>query len=56
VPVADTAVAMVLGVLLLAVVLGGVVWLDRGPIGRHGRILRERRPPEEDPRDDDLSP
>jgi ABC-type branched-subunit amino acid transport system permease subunit len=56
VPVADTAVAMVLGVLLLVVVLGGLVWLDRGPIGRHGRTLRERRPPEQDPPDDDVSP
>jgi hypothetical protein len=54
--VADTAVAIVLGVLLLVVVLGGLVWLDRGPVGRHGRTLRERPPAEEDPRDDDLSP
>lgn len=41
---ADTAVAIVLGVLLLVLALGGVVWLDVGPVGRHGRALRDRRP------------
>ena len=40
----DTAAAVALGVLLLVVVLGGVVWLDAGPVGRHGRALRSRRP------------
>jgi hypothetical protein len=58
---ADTAVAMVLGVLLLVVVLGSLVWLDRGPIGRHGRELLEHHPdgevPDgEDPPDRDVSP
>jgi hypothetical protein len=36
----DTAVAMVLGVLFLALCLGGLVWLDTGPVGRHGRDVR----------------
>jgi hypothetical protein len=37
----DTGIAIVLGVLLLVAVLGGLVWLDVGPVGRHGRDLRE---------------
>jgi hypothetical protein len=45
---------MVLGVLLLVVVPGGLVWLDGDPVGRHGRTLREHR--QEDPPDDDVSP
>ena len=39
----DTVVAMALGMLLLVLVLGGVVWLDIGPVGRRGRALRDRR-------------
>jgi hypothetical protein len=41
--VSDIAVAIVLGMLLLVVVLGGVVWLDVGPVGRHGRALRDKQ-------------
>ncbi|MGY1604938.1 hypothetical protein [Geodermatophilus sp. SYSU D00815] len=44
----DLVGAVVLGLLLLAGTLGGLVWLDRGPVGRHGRELRESRPPVED--------
>lgn len=40
----DTALATILGVLLLLLALGGVVWLDRGPIGRRGRALRSGKP------------
>jgi hypothetical protein len=40
---ADTLAAMVLGLLLLAACLGGLVWLDAGPVGSHGRDLRRRR-------------
>jgi hypothetical protein len=43
----DMTVAVVLGLLLLVAVLGGLVWLDRGPVGQRGRELR-RRPPAED--------
>jgi len=39
-------VAIVLGLLLLAGTLGGLVWLDRGPVGQHGRALK--RPPRPD--------
>ena len=44
----DLTVAIVLGLLLLAAVLGGLVWLDRGPIGQRGRELKRRPPAEED--------
>jgi hypothetical protein len=44
----DMTAAIVLGLLLLAAVLGGLVWLDRGPVGQHGRELRRPRPPEGD--------
>ncbi len=37
----DTVLGLVLAVLLLVLTLGGVVWLDVGPVGRHGRALRE---------------
>ncbi len=37
-------VAIVLGLLLLVATLGGLVWLDRGPVGQRGRELRRRRP------------
>ncbi len=40
----DTALAMALGIGLLVLVLGGVVWLDIGPVGRRGRALRDRQP------------
>jgi hypothetical protein len=53
VSLSDTVVAIVLGVLLLVAVVGGLVWLDAGPVGRHGRDLRERT---DSPDDDDLSP
>ncbi len=36
----DTALGTILGVLLLVLALGGVVWLDMGPVGRRGRALR----------------
>jgi hypothetical protein len=44
----DVTAAIVFGLLLLAVVLGGLVWLDRGPIGQRGRELKRRPPAEED--------
>ena len=40
--------AIVLGLLLLAAVLGGLVWLDKGPVGQHGRELKRFPPPEDD--------
>jgi hypothetical protein len=40
---ADTVLAMVLGIVLLVLVLGGVVWLDVGPVGRYGRSLQDRQ-------------
>jgi hypothetical protein len=46
----DMTVAIVLGLLLLAAILGGLVWLDRGPVGQHGRELK--RPPR--PEDQDV--
>jgi hypothetical protein len=42
----DLTVAILLGLLLLAAVLGGLVWLDRGPVGQHGRELKRPKPPE----------
>ena len=42
----DMTAAIVLGLLLLAAVLGGLVWLDRGPVGQHGRELKRPKPPE----------
>jgi hypothetical protein len=47
----DMTVAIMLGLLLLAVTLGGLVWLDRGPVGRHGRELQ--RPPRPEGQDAD---
>jgi hypothetical protein len=44
----DLTAAIVLGLLLLAAVLGGLVWLDRGPVGQHGRELKRRPPAEQD--------
>jgi hypothetical protein len=44
----DLTTAIVLGLLLLAAVLGGLVWLDRGPVGQHGRELKRRPPAEGD--------
>ena len=41
----DMTAAIVLGLLLLAAVLGGLVWLDRGPVGQHGRELKRPKPP-----------
>ncbi len=41
---ADTVLSMVLGTGLLVLVLGGIVWLDVGPVGRYGRALRDRQP------------
>jgi hypothetical protein len=52
----DLTVAIVLGLVLLAAVLGGLVWLDRGPVGQHGRELKRPRRPEEDQEDDVLPP
>jgi len=40
----DMTAAIVLGLVLLAAVLGGLVWLDRGPVGQHGRELKRPRP------------
>ena len=49
--------AIVLGLLLLAAVLGGLVWLDRGPVGQHGRELKRPKPPEgADEQEDDAVP
>ena len=53
----DLTVAIVLGLLLLAAVLGGLVWLDRGPVGQHGRELKRPKPAEgEDEQEDDAVP
>ncbi len=53
----DTALAMVLGVLLLALCLGGLVWLDTGPVGRHGRdVARSVDEPEVASGDEDDVP
>jgi len=52
----DMTAAIVLGLLLLAAVLGGLVWLDRGPVGRHGRELKRPRRPEGEQEDDALPP
>jgi hypothetical protein len=53
----DTAVAMVLGVLFLAFCLGGLVWLDAGPVGRHGRnVVRSAQEPADDELADDETP
>jgi hypothetical protein len=53
----DLTVAIVLGLLLLAAVLGGLVWLDRGPVGQHGRELMRPTPPEgADEQEDDADP
>jgi hypothetical protein len=41
----DTVLAIILAPLALLLVLGGVVWLDVGPVGRRGRALREKRAP-----------
>jgi hypothetical protein len=49
---ADTVAAMVLGLLLLAACLGGLVWLDAGPVGGRGRDLRHGRPAPDDDTDD----
>ncbi|MGY1619291.1 hypothetical protein ACI797_21330 [Geodermatophilus sp. SYSU D00691] len=49
----DMVGAIVLGLLLLAAVLGGLVWLDRGPVGEHGRTL-VKGPPRDD--EDDEAP
>jgi hypothetical protein len=43
----DMTVAIVLGLLLLAGTLGGLVWLDRGPVGQHGRQLKRPPPPDD---------
>jgi hypothetical protein len=52
----DLTVAIVLGLLLLAAVLGGLVWLDRGPVGQHGRELNRLRRPEDEQEDDAVPP
>jgi hypothetical protein len=53
----DMTAAIVLGLLLLAAVLGGLVWLDKGPVGQHGRELKRPKPPEgEDGQEDDAVP
>jgi len=54
----DMTVAIVLGLLLLAGTLGGLVWLDRGPVGQHGRELKRPRRPEDEALDqeDDVLP
>jgi hypothetical protein len=50
----DMAVAIVLGLLLLVAVLGGLVWLDRGPVGQRGRELARR--PSDEPGEEDRPP
>ena len=52
----DMTAAIVLGLLLLAAVLGGLVWLDRGPVGQHGRELKRPRRPEDEQEDDAVPP
>jgi hypothetical protein len=49
----DMTVAIVLGLLLLAATLGGLVWLDRGPVGQHGRALKRPPRPEDEAVDQD---
>ena len=48
--------AIVLGLLLLAAVLGGLVWLDRGPVGQHGRELKRPKRPEDEQEEDAVTP
>src|SRR4051794_4867878 len=40
----DLTVAIVLGLLLLVATLGGLVWLDRGPVGQRARELQKPPP------------
>jgi hypothetical protein len=44
----DLTVAIVLGLLLLVATLGGLVWLDSGPVGQRGRELQKPPPREDD--------
>ena len=48
--------AIVLGLLLLVAVLGGLVWLDRGPVGQHGRELKRPKRPEDEQEEDAVTP
>jgi hypothetical protein len=52
----DVTAAIVLGLLLLVAVLGGLVWLDRGPVGQHGRELKRPRRPEDEQEDAAVPP